>query len=135
MDPGSSWPIVMTGLLKLHHITVSLSLAGFVLRGIWMMRDSPLAQANLARTLPHINDTMLIFSAIGVAYMTRLYPWEQPWMAAKLTALIAYILIGSVALTYGPTKTIRVIAWALALLIFAYIVTVARTHSPLPVFL
>lgn len=123
----------MLWLLKLHYLTVTLSLLGFILRGIWMMRDSPLLQARLVKVLPHINDTLLIFSATGVAYLAHMYPWQQPWMAAKLIALIAYILIGTVALKRGSTKTVRVLAWILALLIFAYIVGVAMTHSPWPV--
>jgi uncharacterized membrane protein SirB2 len=105
---------------------------GFILRGIWMMQDSPLLQARLVRVVPHVNDALLIFSAMGVAYLAGLYPWEQSWMAAKLMALIAYILIGTVALKRGTTKTIRIIAWGLALMVFAYIVLVAMTHSPLP---
>lgn len=124
--------MTMLWLLKLHYFTVTLSLMGFILRGIWMMRESPLLQARLVKILPHVNDALLIFSAIGVAYLAGLYPWEQPWMAAKLVALIAYILIGTVALKRGSTKAIRVTAWVLALAVFAYIVMVAMTHSPLP---
>ncbi len=119
-------------LLKLHYLTVILSLSGFILRGIWMMQDSSFLQARPVKVLPHINDALLIFSAMGVAYLAGLYPWEQPWMAAKLVALIAYILLGMVALKRGSTKTLRVIAWVLALLVFTYIVMVAMTHSPLP---
>ena len=119
-------------LLKLHYLTVSLSLSGFILRGIWMMQDSSFLQARLVKVLPHVNDALLIFSAMGVAYLAGMYPWEQPWMAAKLVALIAYILLGMVALKRGSTKTIRVAAWVLALLVFTYIVMVAMTHSPLP---
>jgi len=119
-------------LLKLHYLTVALSLAGFILRGVWMMRDSPLLQARSVKVLPHINDALLIFSAIGVAYSVGLYPWGQPWMAAKLVALMVYILLGTVALKRGSSKAIRVIAWVLALLVFTYIVRVAMAHSPLP---
>ena len=119
-------------LLKLHYLTVTLSLVGFIIRGVWMMRESPLLQARLVKILPHVNDALLIFSAMGVAYLAGLYPWGQPWMAAKLVALIAYILIGTVALKRGSTKVIRVTAWVLALAVFAYIVMVAMTHSPLP---
>jgi uncharacterized membrane protein SirB2 len=61
-------------LLKLHYLTVTLSLVGFVLRGIWMMQDSPLLQARLVRVVPHINDALLIFSAMGVAYLAGLLP-------------------------------------------------------------
>jgi len=91
-------------------------IGGVYFAGCWMFRDSILLQARSVKVLPHINDALLIFSAIGVAYSVGLYPWGQPWMAAKLVALMVYILLGTVALKRGSTKAIRVVAWVLALL-------------------
>jgi uncharacterized membrane protein SirB2 len=57
----------------------------------------------------------------------------QPWIVAKLVALVVYILVGMVAITRGPTKQIRVVAWVAAMGVFLYIVAVAVRKSPLPV--
>ena len=47
--------------IKHLHITcVALSLAGFLLRGLWMCADSPLLYASLTRRLPHIVDALLL---------------------------------------------------------------------------
>jgi len=58
------------------------------------------------------------------------YPFVNAWLTAKVLGLIAYILLGAVALTYGPTRRIRALAFAAALMSFAYVVTVAITKNP-----
>ena len=83
-----------------------------------------------AKTLPHVVDTVLIASAIWLAWMLRLSPADAPWLAAKLVGLLLYIALGMVALRFGRTKGIRAIAWIAALLTFGYIVSVALTKSP-----
>ena len=50
-----------------HVISVVLSLTGFFLRGILMMRDSPLLAARWIRVVPHINDTVLLLAALSLA--------------------------------------------------------------------
>lgn len=122
-------------LLKTVHMTcAALSLGGFVLRGIWMLRDSPLLQARLTRILPHVNDTLLLGSALWLAFCIEQYPFVHGWLTAKVLALLAYIVLGSIALKRGKTKTVRTVAFALALVAFFYIVTVALTRNPLPGF-
>lgn len=51
-----------------------------------------------------------------------------------MTGLIAYILCGTIALKRGRTRASRVAFFVAALLIYAYIVSVALTHNPLGVF-
>jgi uncharacterized membrane protein SirB2 len=57
------------------------------------------------------------------------YPFVQNWLTAKLFALIAYIVAGTVALKRGKTKGVRLAAFITALLLFAYIVKVALTRQ------
>ncbi|MFP5404148.1 MAG: SirB2 family protein, partial [Gammaproteobacteria bacterium] len=54
------------------------------------------------------------------------------WLTAKLFALIAYIVLGTIALKRGKTRKVRIAAWVAALLVFAYMVAVARAHAPWP---
>lgn len=117
-------------LKTIHMWSAGLSIGGYVLRGIWMLMDSPLLQARLTRTLPHIIDTILLAAGIALALQIHQYPFVQSWLTAKVLALIAYIVVGAVGLRYGRTKRVRTIAWVAAILIFAYIVRVAITHSP-----
>ena len=119
-------------LLKTIHVACALlSISGFMLRGILMLRDSAMLQMRLIKIAPHIIDTLLLGSAIWLAVQYGLSPGDNPWLLAKIVALLVYIGLGTVALKRGKTKQIRFVAWLAALLVFAYIVAVAVTKSPL----
>ena len=118
-------------LLKHIHVTcVVLSGLGFCLRGAWMLRQSPLLNSRLARILPHWLDTFLLGSGLSMAYLSAQYPFAQNWLTAKLFALLAYILFGTIALKRGKTRHIRMVCFCLALLCYAYLISVALSRSP-----
>lgn len=120
----------MMGLMKTIHVTcVVLSFTGFFVRGIWMLRDSTLLQQRWVKTAPHIVDTLLLVSAIILAVQFRFSPLEQPWLLAKIIALLVYIGAGMVALRFGRSKTVRLYAWLFGLLTILYIVSVALSKS------
>ena len=81
------------GLLPLkliHQSAVTLSITGFVAvarrAGEW-----PGCAAARRAPLPHIVDTVLLASAITLAWMLRLNPFTTPWLGAKIVGLLAYI--------------------------------------------
>lgn len=116
----------------LHLTTIAVSLALFVLRGIWMMASSPRLQARWVRIVPHVNDTLLLASGIGLAVLIQQYPLVDGWLTAKLAALLVYIGLGTVALKRGRTRGQRIAAWIAALAVFGYMLAVARAHAPFP---
>jgi uncharacterized membrane protein SirB2 len=122
-----------TVLKHIHVTTVGITFILFVTRGMWMLTDSPHLQARWARIVPHINDTILLASGIGLAFVLHQYPFVSGWLTAKLLALLAYIVLGTLALKRGKTKSVRITAFMLALVAFAYLVAVAVTHNPQPV--
>lgn len=115
-----------------HIVCVMTSGAFFLVRGMWMMRKSPLLDQRWVKTFPHIVDTLLLGSAITLAIWSGQYPFVQGWLTAKVIALVAYIVLGSVALRYGKTGTVRLYAFFAALTAFVYIVLVAITKQVLP---
>lgn len=121
-----------TLLKQLHLATIVLTLALFMLRGVWMMRQSPRLQARWVRSVPHVNDTLLLASGLGLAALTGQYPLLHGWLTAKFFALIAYIILGTIALRRGKTRRQRIAAWVAALTMFAYMVAVARARTPWP---
>jgi uncharacterized membrane protein SirB2 len=135
--------------IKLIHITsAAISIAGFFVRGLWMLADSPMGtrrgprdkdvpladsprlQERWVRIAPHVIDTILLASAIYLAVTSQQYPGVHPWLTAKVVALVAYVLLGTIALKRGKTRRIRRAAWLGALATFAYIVGVALTRNP-----
>ena len=70
----------------------------------------PWIRQRVARTLPHVVDTVLIVSAIWLAWLLRVSPTNAPWLAAKIAGLLVYIAFGMVALRFGRTKATRAAA-------------------------
>ncbi len=120
-------------LKHVHVATVVVSYCLFVVRGAWMLADSPLLAKRWVRVVPHVNDTILLAAAIWLTTIIGQYPGTTAWLTAKVTGLIVYILLGTVAIRRGPTKPIRAAAWVAAQLVFFYIVAVALTRDANPI--
>ncbi|MBL8260455.1 MAG: SirB2 family protein [Candidatus Competibacteraceae bacterium] len=117
-------------LKHLHLTTVALSFALFVLRGLWMLADSPQLRRRWVRIAPHVIDTALLASALWLTAILHQYPFAHGWLTAKVLGLVVYIILGSIALKRGSSKPVRAAAWVAALAVFGYIVSVALTRSP-----
>lgn len=118
----------------LHTTAVALTLILFVVRGIWMFADSGMLGRKWVRIAPHVIDTVLLLSALYLAIAVWGWPVTfHGWITAKLVALVAYIVLGTIALKRGRTKAVRGTAFAGALLVFAYLVAVALSKQVIPV--
>jgi len=122
------------GLKSTHIICAVLSIGGFSLRGYWMFRGNALLERRMAKTLPHIIDTLLLGSAVGMLVIWQTSPFSMSWLTAKVIALLLYIGLGMVALRFGRTRQVRIVAWLSALFVAAYIVSVALAKSALGFF-
>ena len=120
-------------LLKHLHMTCAmLTLISFAVRGFWMLTDNSLLQRRWVKIVPHIIDTVLLLTAVGLTITISQYPFTDAWVTAKLGGLIAYIVLGTIALKRGKTKAIRTVALIFAVLCWGYIFSVARSHMPMP---
>lgn len=119
--------------LKYIHLTsVVTTLVLFVGRGLWMLSSSHYLQRRWVRLVPPIVDTVLLASAIGLTLVLHQYPFVNDWLTAKILALIGYIVFGSIALKYGRTRSVRIGAGCIAMILFTYMVWVARSKTPFP---
>ena len=106
------WP------LKYAHLALALlSLTGFLLRGFWMIRASPLLDRRATRTVPHVVDTLFLLSGVALVLTLSLPVMQSPWLLAKFAGLVV-------------TLAVRQIAFVGALSAFAYIVGAAVSKSP-----
>ena len=117
-------------LKVLHTLTAIASISGFVLRGYWMMTESDKLRLKITRVAPHIVDTVFLLSGIALVMSLHINAFTQPWLVAKFTGLIVYIVLGAIAIRRGATQQIRVVAFIGALAVFAYIVGAALSKSP-----
>ncbi|MGB5622882.1 MAG: SirB2 family protein [Gammaproteobacteria bacterium] len=117
-------------LKHLHVSCAAISLGLFVLRGWWMMSDPARLQVRWVRIVPHVVDTLLLASAIGLTFLIQQWPLRHAWLTAKVLGLVVYIVLGTIALKRGSTRTVRIGAFFAALAVFAWIVVTARLHAP-----
>ncbi|MFZ6798843.1 SirB2 family protein [Undibacterium sp. Di24W] len=120
------------GLKHLHITCVAFSGGLFVLRFIWRLQASSLLQKKWAKIVPHIIDTCLLLSAVALAIIAGINPIEQTWLGAKIMALVIYIVLGTFAIKRAKSKTGQIISFALASLVFGYIILVAISKQALP---
>jgi uncharacterized membrane protein SirB2 len=121
--------------IKHFHVTFAvLSGSFFLLRGLWMLLESSMLQRRWVKVVPHVVDTLLLASALTLVFWSGQYPFVEPWLTAKVLALILYIVLGTIALKRGKTRLMRVNALVGALSFFFYIAAVALTREPLAPF-
>lgn len=119
----------MIAALKYLHMGMAvLSILGFVLRGLWAWRSPRLLARKPVRIVPHVIDTLLLLSAIGLLVAYGWNPLDQGWLVAKIVLLVAYIALGLVALKPWYGAAVRVPAFVAAVAVFAWIVIIARAH-------
>lgn len=121
-------------LIRYLHVGCAvLTLLFFAGRGIAMLRDPNVTGRKWVRRTAESIDTVLFFSGIALIYLTGQNPWQDAWLASKMSALLGYILLGMVAFHWAKSLPLRITAWIAALLVFAYMAAVAMTRNPWPV--
>ena len=117
--------------LKLvHQGAVALSVTGFFVRGLASFAGAGWVRGRAAKSLPHAVDTVLLLSALAMAWTLRLTPGNAPWLLAKIVGLVLYVAFGVVALRPGRSLAVRAAAWVAALATVGWIVSVAVTKNP-----
>lgn len=118
-------------MLKMLHIALAyLTVAGFLLRALWVFLDSPMRQQKWVRIAPHVIDTLLLVVGVTLAFQLGISP-VTGWLGAKLAGLIAYIGFGVLTLR-AHSAGLRVLGLAGALCSVGYIFAVALSRNPWP---
>ena len=123
-----------SGIKWIHVAAVLTSGALFALRGAAMLAGVQWYRAAPLRYLSYTIDTVLLTAALMLATILHQYPFVHAWLTTKVLLLVVYVVLGSYALKRGATRAGRARAYVAALLVFAFIISVARAHDPLGVF-
>lgn len=121
-------------LKTVHLASVTITIVLFLARGSWLYLLKRPLQARWIKILPHINDSVLLVSGVLLAVQLGYHPLNSSWLMVKLVCLLAYILLGMQAMKWGRGRRSGLMAWLAALLVFAFMVSVAMTRNPLGVF-
>lgn len=117
----------MTALKHIHMTLAIITILGFLIRSVWLFRQSPSLNKKWVKISPHIIDTLLLAS--GIALWTTWYGAVfQPWVIAKLIMIALYIGFGIITFKTN-SKGLRGITFTLAILSFATILYLARTKT------
>lgn len=126
MDPAT-WYLP----LRHAHLTlVSLSLALFAARGLGVLAHQTWPLGRGPRVGSMVIDTLLLGTGVLLWQLLGLNPVVQTWLGVKLLLLLAYIVLGSIALRRGRTPAVRALAYAGALATVAAMVGIALAHHP-----
>lgn len=117
-----------------HILCVVLSGSLFSVRGLLMLMRSRHTNHIVLRRLSQLIDTSLLLAALFLTSMLHQYPFVQSWLTVKVVLLVVYIVLGIFALHAGRTRGVRVTCLIAALLVYAFIISVALAHHPLGIF-
>lgn len=95
-----------------------------------MLSDSALLGHKATRIVPHVIDTLFLLSGIAMLVIAAINPFAQAWLLAKFAGLIAYIVLGTIAIRRGRDKNVRAVAFVAAIAVFGYVVGVGMSRSP-----
>lgn len=112
------------GLLLLHKFAVLTSIAIFFARGLGVIYNREWVQRKPVKIIPHVVDTLLITSAIGIVLITP-FAFSDPWVLVKLIGVIVYIVLSVVVFKIAKARTQRAVFWILNLAVLFFLVVVA----------
>lgn len=83
------------------------------------------------RCLSDTVDTALLRAALMMRTFLPGALYANGWLAVKVGLSVLYVVLGAFALRRGRTGRIRAACDVAALLVFAQVFSIARTHHPL----
>lgn len=113
-----------------HVLAVILSGSLFTVRGLLMLAGSRYVSHIAIRALSWTIDTTLLTAALMLITILHQYPFVQAWLTIKVLLLVVYIVLGTIALKRGRTRRIQITCFLAALLVYAFMISVALSHSP-----
>lgn len=122
---------------QIKHAHVGLALLSgslFALRGALLLAGARWPNAAPVRYFSYTIDTALLTAAMMLLTILPGALYANGWLAVKITLLVVYVVLGVFALRRGRTRRVRAACYVAALLAFAQMYFIARTHHPLGAF-
>lgn len=97
--------------IKHIHLTfIAASVLFFLVRFVLHMRQSPIMEKKLVKIAPHVIDTFLLLSGLLLCFIIMQYPFVDAWLTEKFTAVVAYIILATIAMKAQRGKLFKVFA-------------------------
>lgn len=114
-----------------HIAAVIASGTVFFIRGGAQLLGAGWTMAAPLRYLSYTIDTVLLTAALMLATILHQMPFVNGWLTAKVLLLVVYIVLGTFALKRAPNRRVQVLCWVGALVVYGFIISIARAHHPL----
>ena len=116
----------------IHLMLIVISVTFFVIRFGLLLSGSHWLNIKQVKIAPHVIDTCLIITGIALIGYTGFVPFTQTslWMTEKLTCVLAYVALASVAMHYSKGFLFRLFAFLGALGWVYAAAKLAITKSP-----
>lgn len=114
-----------------HVAAVLMSGAVFLLRGLAVQSYAQWPMYGPVRYLSYAIDTVLLVAASLLLVILPAALYANGWLTMKLVLLVVYIALGSMALKRGRTRTVRLVSFVAAMLVYGGMIVIARLHHPL----
>jgi len=115
----------------LHILMVLLSGALFALRGLGVLLGGRWPMLLPVRWTSYAIDTTVLTTAL---MLLTILPWgmfANGWLATKVGLLVAYVVLGTLALKRARSARSRMWCFIGALVVYASMLGIARAHHPL----
>lgn len=116
-------------LKQAHVALVVASVALFGARGLGVLAGARWPMAAALRRGSVAIDTLLFSAGVALWWMLALQPLRDTWLGVKLLLVVAYIVLGTLALRRAPGRGAKALAFVAALACVAAAATIARGHD------
>ena len=116
---------------QIRAVHIGAVIASGALRCTGVLSGARWPMAAPLRYLSYSIDSGLLTAALMLIAVLPAAVFANHWLTVKLTLLVLYIVLGSLALKRGRSARMRALCFAAALAVFAAMVGIARTHQPL----
>lgn len=99
---------------QVHMVTAYLSFTLFLLRFAIDISGKTGWRKSRWRLFPHLNDTLLLITALLLVMITGWRPGEHFWLTVKLGLVVGYIVMGWFAMRSTLRVPLRWVAFLLA---------------------
>ncbi|GLO61602.1 hypothetical protein MACH09_21100 [Vibrio sp. MACH09] len=120
-------------LKNIHLLSIALSAILLSVRFALVMANSQLIDKKFIKIAPHVVDTVLLLTGIGLIISLGFIPFTAgtEWFTQKVTCILAYFALGFFALKMAKNKLLRIFAFfgALGWLVMAANIAMTKTSS------
>jgi len=119
---------------QIRHVHIAMALLSvslFALRGAASLAGARWPLSWPLRWTSYAVDTTLLTAALMLLSILPRGMFANGWLAAKIALLVVYIVLAYIAMRPGRELRVRVLLYAIALLTYGWIYTIARAHHPL----